>query len=368
MEKMTGAGNGYYYRSLLANEYLNGNKTLDDLIKSCSSGYHIRMVARVLTECLLTDHDQKTMEKAKMALGEFAKKHTAPVAEEIVRRIVYTVSWAEEKGREWKKENLDFLFQLLDKEELTEISFYTKKYVMSFNWKSDLQNEDRYGMLEKKFKMPGASLMCKYILRRAKHREEIEHLENIAGRSEYYDKDDKNGPSTKNNTGISKNELYGYLNMLTNTALRERDIELVRAYAHFYEFVYFALINAGTNVCKERMEKEYFFEVGEGLFENGSKMRVVEVLFEGIDKVGKEKKELHLEMLKKLVEKDEDVFIKYYEVISSRDKVRLKELVENFILDFGSAEMKKQILDKKIEGGGREAKTFINPEGLKRKN
>ncbi len=352
---MTETRNADYYRSL-ANDYLNGNKTLDDLIENCSLGYSARMVARVLTKCLLTDHGQTTREKAEMALREFAKNHMAPVAEEIVRRIVYTVSKAEENGREWNKENLDFLFQLLDLEELNVISWYTMKYAKKFNWKSNPQNEDNYEMLDRKLRMPGASAMCRYIVTRAKRKEEIEHLEEIAGGSEYYHKDD---PSTRNNMSMPTNVLYAYLNMLANTALRERDTELVRAYAHFREFVYFALTNAGTSVCKGRMEREYFFEVAEALFENTVKGRVLDVLFKGIKKGGKEKRELHAEALKKLIQKGENAFIRYYETIS---EVVRKEMVEEFIRKNAA----QRIVDV-LEFRRRQLETFKNTDRLKRK-
>ncbi|MGC9005683.1 MAG: hypothetical protein ACP5JC_03645 [Candidatus Micrarchaeia archaeon] len=364
MEKMAEGINSDKYLSLV-DDYLNGNKTLDDIIKSCPSNYSVSRVARVLINRLVMNNRYQThREKAEVALKKFTEKHIAPVAEEIVRYIIFGVSNAEEKGREYNKHSLNFLFEVLDLEELNRISWYTMKYVKRFNQKYDSENEENYERLDRKLKMPGALEMCRYIVNRAKRKEEIEYLEEIAGEGEYYDRN-KNSLRMKN-ARITKDVLCAYLNMLANMALRERDTELVRAYAHFRDFVYFALTNAGTCVCKGRMEREYFFEVAEALFENTGKIRVLEVLFKGIEKVGKEKKELHIEALKKLVPKGEDEFIRYYETIN---KVRRKGMVEQFIQNFGTERMKKAIWEKleKAPTKAKEPQTFINPGRLKRK-
>jgi len=371
MEKTDGETlRGFREYAELAENYSKGKIEIDKLIGSCTTKYSTRIVARVLTKCILKTRNQEWVENAKEALKKLAEKDIGAVVEGIVRQIIFCINNAEKKGRKWNEENLNFLFEILDKEILNKVTKYATVYINKFyvenSFEQNPEGKKEYEVFLTKASMPGSSRICEYILERAKRKEEIEFLEWLAGPLEYYRKN-KELQNSFLNTRINKNVLCGYLSSLTTIALIKRDIELIAAYAHFYEMVYFVLRYSELSVLNKNMEKENFFEILDKLMENGSKKRVIEVLFEGIGKLKEEGKKLTEEALKRLFNKHAKTFVIYYEYLSNKNKLYIKELVEDFIMKYGKDDVKKSVFEINIRGQNDSRQTFINSSKVKGK-
>ncbi|MEM4216051.1 MAG: hypothetical protein QXD51_03120 [Candidatus Anstonellales archaeon] len=344
------------YRKLVR-RYIHGDIKIEELLEECKNGFSIIAAARELIEYIVFCEDREKVNRAKEGLKKLAEKKVEYIVPEITRRVIFSINDCEKKKLEWNKEELDFLFSILDMADIIFVGKYVERDASAYSERYNAQTT-RYEEYEEKLKLPGAKILFKYILDRAAKEEEVRLLEERVDKKEYFHKNGKRNAAEI----IPKNVLRGYLRMLAERAAKNNDLRIIERYAHFYEFVFYVICTSSIDVCKKRMEAERFFTIVHTLFENGSKNRVLNVLFKGLEKGGEEKKCLLAEGINHIIKNDPKVLISYYEMGKSE---KMKQRIEDFALRFGTEDIKRAIFDKNMPAY--DTQTFKNPEPLKRK-